>query len=459
MLVGLRDCCRVWTRKLGWLGVLLTGYTLSVIGAKPGPHHLLTPEGVLQIRKPDNLQICPDGRRVAFTLEEPIQGTAPRQNIWILDLETRESRQFTTARAWESQPRWRPDGRALAFLSNRSGKPQVYVIPTDGGEAEALTRDEKGVGPFAWSPDGTRIAYVAQEPDTEGEKKRAEEKDDAQVVRRNYYSRAKDDQFWVVDTRSREVRQVTQGAWRFSNGDTSSIHFTWSPAGDRLLVSATSDPRPDVFTSRLVWVRVSDGKMEELAAPRGAFSQMRASPDGKTIAYLATREDGPQPEDLFVQSVDGGQARNLTGDTVDRRIKCFEWLKDGTLMVLAETGFTSALYRCSLDGKVVQLNSRIAPATHWGYGKSFTASRDAIVFVAETSTRAPELWLKTGREMPVPLTRLNAAWQNVPLRPLEVFRYRGAGGLEIEAGILKPSGRPAPIRWWFWFTAVPRLTG
>ncbi len=444
MLLVLSKRCRGLTLKIS-LAVLFSCGAVSVLFAETvQPQDLLTPEGILRIRKPDNLEMSPDGRRVAFTVEEPIEGAAPRQNIWVLDLESRESRQFTTARAWETQPRWRPDGKALAFLSNRSGRSQLYVMPVDGGEANAITHHDKGVGPYAWSPDGSRIAYVGQEPDTEEEKKRAEEKDDAHVVARDYYSRSKDLQFWVVDVGSGEVRQVTRRTWRLSNGDTGSIYFTWHPAGDRLLISCTDDPRTDVFTSRLVWLRVSDGKMEELAAPRGAFGQIQVSPDGKMVAYLAAREDGPEPEDLVVRPIQGGLVRNLTGSQIDRRIRCYEWQADGTLMVLAETGFVSSLYRCSVDGRVEKLDSSVIPATHWGYGKTFTAGRNATVFVRETSTQAPELWVKTGAETAVQVSRLNPAWRDVPLRPLEVISCKSSDGLQIEAGVLKPVGRSAP---------------
>ncbi|MFB3905188.1 MAG: prolyl oligopeptidase family serine peptidase [Acidobacteriota bacterium] len=444
MLVLLCGYCRVLALRVS-LAVVFSCCTVSVLCAETvKPPDLLTPAGMLHIRKPDSLQMSPDGRRVAFTVEEPIQGAVPHQNIWVLDLETRESRQFTTSRAWETQPRWRPDGKALAFLSNRSGKPQVYVIPIGGGEAKAVTHSEKGVGPYAWSPDGSRIAYVAQEPDTDEEKKRVEDRDDPHVVTRDYYSRAKDPQFWVVDVESSETRQVTHRTWRLSNGDTDGIYFTWHPAGDRLLISATEDPRTEVFTSRLHWLRLSDGKTEEFAAPRGSFGQMRFSPDGKTLAFLGAREDGPETDDLFVQALAGGPARNLTGDKIDLRIRCYEWQNDGTLIVLAETGFVSALYRCSPDGKVEQVDPAIVPATHWAYAKTFAANGEAVVFVGETSTQAPELWVKSRAEKAVQVSKLNGCWKDVPLRPMEVISYKSFDGLQIEAGLVKPAGRSAP---------------
>src|SRR5207253_1121130 len=68
----------------------------------------------------------------------------------------------TTAQARDASPQWSPDGRRIAFLSTRRGKPQIFLIPVDGGEARPLTALPQGVGSGpAWSPDGQRIAFSA----------------------------------------------------------------------------------------------------------------------------------------------------------------------------------------------------------------------------------------------------------------------------------------------------------
>ena len=66
------------------------------------------------------------------------------------------------------------------------------------------------------------------------------------------------------------------------------------------------------------------------------------------------------------------------------------------------------------------------------------------MFVADTSTHAPELWLKSGGAKAVCVSRLNAEWRDAPLRPLEVITYKSFDGLQIEAGLLKPVGRAGP---------------
>ena len=88
--------------------------------------------------------------------------------IYLLDCDSGRSRQLTNGRAKDSKPTWSPDGKSIAFVSDRTGKAQLYSLPIDGGEARQLTAGSRGVGSggFAWSPDGGSIAYCAA-PDAE----------------------------------------------------------------------------------------------------------------------------------------------------------------------------------------------------------------------------------------------------------------------------------------------------
>ncbi|MCP2521160.1 S9 family peptidase, partial [SCandidatus Aminicenantes bacterium Aminicenantia_JdfR_composite] len=76
-------------------------------------------------------------------------------------------------------PRWSPDGSKIAFLSDRDGKTQIWIINPFGGEAEKLTNSKTGVKSFKWFPDSKKIAYLATEPLTEEEERKKKEKDDA----------------------------------------------------------------------------------------------------------------------------------------------------------------------------------------------------------------------------------------------------------------------------------------
>ncbi len=155
-------------------GLLLA--TLPALGQSA-----LTPEQALRLRAITDLRFSPDGRRLVFTVSEPVKGSARESHLWMLDVPTRELRQFTYSLKSERSPRWSPDGRQIAFLSNREEATTIYLIPADWGEAVRLFKGKHEIQSFEWSPDGKRIAFVAGEPKSDSEEKKEKEKDEARV--------------------------------------------------------------------------------------------------------------------------------------------------------------------------------------------------------------------------------------------------------------------------------------
>src|SRR5882672_1577400 len=99
----------------------------------------LTPAQTLNLQNISDLHFSPDGQLVAFVVTEPVKGTTRARHIWLLDVKTKTVRQFTNSVKAEDSPRWSPDGKRLAFLSNRDEFRQIYLISLDGGEAKRLT--------------------------------------------------------------------------------------------------------------------------------------------------------------------------------------------------------------------------------------------------------------------------------------------------------------------------------
>ena len=385
----------------------------------------------------DDLEFSPDGTRVVFSVQTPIEGPAFSRNIWVLEVATRKLRQFTASSSREGHPHWSPDGEKLAFLSNRSGSMQIHLVRLDGGEARRLTSNPTSVESFVWSPDGRRIAFVAPDPRTEEE--RRQEKEIVRFVGMYFYQATRPLQLWALDVESGESRKLTRSPWRIADSYWEP-NITWAPGGDLLYVSATNDPLPDLLTNRIYTVRVSDGNIREFARPHGGFGKLKVSPDGKMLSYLGARGEAFEDDDLFVMPLSGGSPRNLTGASINRRLWGYEWLPDGRVMVQALWGFHSKFFVCSLDGKAEEYQGLDVPASgHYGYSKAFAATPDTLVFVGERAEVAPELWISTAPGRAQQISHFNREWDGIPLAPIEIVQYASFDGVEIEAGLLKPA--------------------
>jgi dipeptidyl aminopeptidase/acylaminoacyl peptidase len=388
------------------------------------PQAQLTPERAISRRQLSDVRISPDGQRVCFVVSEPPKGAIRGRHIWMLDVRSREVRRFTNSAKSEYSPRWSGDGKMLAFLSDREDSSQIYLMPADGGEAVKLTEGKNAVRSFEWSPDGKQIAFLAPDPKSEAEEKKEKDKDDARVVDRD----DKQARLWLIDVEPKKVRQVTPGPWRISEAQ-------WTPQGDRIIISATDHPESDQDINRIYAVAVADGAMKEIASPRGPFGSIRVSPDGKSLTYSAARIDGPSPHDVYMQPIEGGAARNLTGSSLDRPVSNVIWRADGSLISVAQTGSRSQFCVISQDGKVAQVAAGGVHPT-----PSFDQRGTLLAFVGESATDAPELWLSNSEAGPAKATRINESWSQVPLIKPEQVRYKSFDGTEIEALLLKPRG-------------------
>lgn len=386
---------------------------------------VLTPEAALNLRAISDLQFSPDGGRVAFVVAEPPKGERRARHIWVFEKKTGAARQFTFSTKDESSPRWSPDGKQLAFLSNREDQQQIYALRTDGGEAAALTKGKRTVQSFAWSPDGKQIAFLAPDAKSDAEEKKEKDKDDARVVDKE----DKHARLWLLTIATSEAKALTEVKWQVSD-------LAWLPAGDRVIVSATDHPESDDETHRIFSVAVSDGAQNLLFAPHGPFGDLRVSPDGMTVSYVGCRVDGPVPHDLMLLDIGKRATRNLTGASLDRGVHEHRWTKDGSMLAVYGDGFRNKFVGFSPEG--MSKNPENPPAENVaGFAVSDAGE---VAFVGQSATTPQELWLWDQKSAPEQVSHLNDSWKQFTLGKPESYKYKSFDGLEIEAALLKPAG-------------------
>ncbi len=386
---------------------------------------LLTPEASLNLRAISDLQFSPDGTQVAFVVMEPPKAERRARHIWLYDRTTGAVRQITFSAKDEFSPRWSPDGKRLAFLSNRDNQQQIYVMRMDGGEAAALTKGKRSVHSFAWSPDGKQIAFLAPDAKTDDEEKKEKDKDDAHVVDKD----DKQPRLWLLTMATDEAKALTDSKWEISE-------LAWMPYGDRIIVSATDHPESDEETHRIFSFAVAGGPPKLLFAPHGPFHDLRVASDELTISYIGCRIDGPAPHDLMLLDIGQRATRNLTGASLDRAIHEHRLTKDGSMFALYADGFRNKLVGFSPAGRSMNLSN--PPSSNIG-GFAVSDSGE-VAFVRQSATTPPELWLWDQKNPPKQVSHLNDSWKQFTLSAPEFYKYKSFDGLEIEAALLKPTG-------------------
>lgn len=389
-------------------------------------------------------QISPDGKTIAVVaaranLKEDRYDT----EIEFIDVATKQMHTMTHERLGIGSVRWSPNGDRVAYLAQDANKKsQIFILPAAGGDSEQLTHARTSISVLAWRPDGSGLAYAAS--DEEPEKKDEAKFEDAFEVGNNGYlerSRPQPIHLWMVECKDGAAKRLTSGSWSLPvhfapSGPPSQLQFT--PDGKSLVfVKADSPISGDDDSSRLEVLDLASGHMRGLTASRLEEDGPMLSPDGTQVAYSFARDGklGGQGA-LYVTAVAGG-AGSDAAYALDRDISGAEWMPDGkSLLVAANDGTHVAYWVQPLGGvaKPVRMGA-LNPSA------SFNVGRDgAVAFTATDATHPPELfYMAHAGDVPVQLTHLQTVTEGMELGRQETLTWK-SDGLEVDGVLTFPPG-------------------
>ncbi|MBM3791248.1 MAG: S9 family peptidase, partial [Acidobacteria bacterium] len=419
---------------------ILLGFCLATTAFAAGEKRM-TVEDSLSIRDVGAPRLSPDGRRVAYTITEWVKDKNTRvAHIYLTTTDGRSTLRLTNGEKGESSPQWSPDGSRIGFMANRDQANQVWTIGADGGEAEKLTTEEGGVTAFCWSPDGKKVAYLTRDVPGNKEEREKKKKDkfDAIVVDQELlYSH-----LWVIDLDTKSKKRLTEGSFSVSSPQ-------WSPDGKWLafVTSASASQESsykDISADRNTDIHVvsADGGAPRLLTPNpGIDGNPRWSPDGKEVAYTAT--DDPKSwaakTDLMVIPAQGGAPRNLTRDFMESVGGDPIWSPDGKgLFFGAGVGVYSHLYSLpAAGGRARQVTQGDVQHRQFDIG----SNGKTAAFIMEGPAAPGDIWitdLTAGGKTQI--TFANPQAKDFALADTEVIRWKGPDGFDIEGILVKPLG-------------------
>jgi dipeptidyl aminopeptidase/acylaminoacyl peptidase len=443
---------------------LLSALALAALAAVPSAagDRPWTTDDILALKVVTDPNLSPDGRMVAYVVESlNAEKDAYQTDVWLVGAAGGEARALTSSPANDDTPRWSPDGRYLAFLSERprpgatgdeaaDAKRQLWLIRPDGGEAEPLTSAPGAVSAFEWSADGKTIGFLAREPKSEARRKREKEKEDAWTPSDNYAW----NRLWVIDVASRKATQLTRGETHVSG-------LSLSPDGKSVAFSGQPTPLiPDNFRADLYVVAAAGGEPTKLVSQKGLDGEPAWSPDGKWIAFVSQAgrdEEWYTNSYVCVVPAGGGAPRNLT-TAFDESIGGLfgsrpTWTPDSTAL-LFPAGWRTAgrIYKTTLAGQLTALTSGPALDNR----PSIDAKGETLAFLREDSASPREVWtLSLGAaaaakgarprgpaasSAPKRLTDTNPQTRDFQSFPKEIVTWKGALGQDMEGLLVYPTG-------------------
>jgi dipeptidyl aminopeptidase/acylaminoacyl peptidase len=419
-----------------------------------------TLEDVYRIQSVSDLQVSPNGARVAYTVTSSDLPKARRSSqVWLMDLTTGRTRQLTQGDAASSSPIFSPDGNSLAFVSTRENSGNLYVLPLDGGEAKPLAHITTGVADPVWSPDGRWIAFASEVyPDCGDEacNKRVAETwhkgplkahmADALLYR--HWTTWKDGtrtHILLLDVQSGALRDLTPG-------DSDSppfqldgpLQYAFAPDSSELCYVANHDPQLASSTNNDLWLislLTPRGEPRNITAGNPAYDgSPKYSPDGRFIGYRTQKLPGYE-SDLFRLAVydrSSGSASVLTEAFRDW-VTDFEWeATSRAIDFQAEVRGQTPLFRVDVSSRAITLLLTDKTIDEW----KLVPNASRVVYARRGIAQPPEIFVSDLNETaPRQMTHLNDDLVNeVDVRSADHMTVDGAGGAPIDVFVVKPHG-------------------
>lgn len=422
-------------------------------------------EDLFRSKRVSDPQLSPDGRSVAYVVTEVLKAeNRTNSDIWIIPSSGGDARQLTNSPRHDRHPRWSPDGKQIAFESNRNGSFQVFLQGIEGGEAKQLTSISTEATTAIWSNDGAMLAFVSavfpefsDKPYAESDalnKQKQDGRDNSKVKARiftellyRHWDSWVDDKrqhVFVIPAAGGEPRDVTPGnrdaiptSSTFSAGD----DFAFSPDGKEIAFTATPVPvREGAWNTNhdILTVNLATGEQKQLTTNPAADVYPRYSPDGKHIAYRAQARPGFEADRWQLMLLDRatGATRSLT-ENFDSNIDAMVWSGNSRMLYFdAEEKGSKPLWSVSLKGGDV---TKIVDRGVNG-DVSASASGSLLVFTRAFLTRAPEVYTAAADgKRQTQLTKTNdQLFSQIALREPENVWVTGAGGTPVQMWIITP---------------------
>jgi dipeptidyl aminopeptidase/acylaminoacyl peptidase len=412
---------------------------------------------LLRIARIADPQISPDGRLVAFTVQTiDLENNRKPRHIYVVPLSGGAPKRITDTGNLNDRPRWSPDSKQIAFISDRSGSAQLWLIRPDGAGARQVTNLVTEAGGVLYSPDGKNLVFTSDVypdcPDEACNKQKLEAEKNSKVKARTYASLLyrhwdhwqgkRRSHLFVVPIEGGTPKDLTPGdrdAPPFSLGGADD--YAVSPDGQEVCFVMNADPEPAVSTnSDLYVVPIAGGEARKITVSPGADNSPAYSPDGKYLAFRSQVRAGYESDRWRLAALERATGKLIDlSEYLDRWVNSFTWAPDSTRLfftvedrgqqIVQMASATGGGARTIISGSSTVDDVRLAPD-----GKT-------MIYTEHSGSRPVEIVKAASGGSAEPLTHLNdALLASYQLPALEEFWVESADKAQIHSFLLKPPG-------------------
>jgi len=414
-------------------------------------YKLLDKETYMEMESIGSPNISPDGRHILFTRGwVDKKSDRSRSNLWIVDIEGKRVRELTHGNWRDFSPVWSPDGKRIAFLSDRDETTQIHVMWLDTREVAQLTHLDRSPGSLRWSPDGKKLAFTLFIPDDKSilpvklpkRPKGAKWAKPAVIVDRLSWRRdgrgptpKGNTHIFVIDAElGGTPKKVTSGDYSHSDPQ-------WSLDGKRIYFSAIRKPDAEYLRgdSEIYSVDLSTLKIRMLTDRKGPDREPRISPDGKWIAYTGYDDKNytSHLSNLYLMDIQGVKKSILAG-ALPNSPSSITWAPDGSgiYYLMREKG-ESNLYFVSSSSKI----RKITKGLHYLSGLSI--AKNGQVATTRSTFYKPGYLVTFNLRKPGNIKKLvdvnEDVLANVKLGEVEELWFKSPDGLDLQGWLMQPA--------------------
>ncbi len=445
--------------------LLLLLATSTLVFAQKKPFDV---NALMELKRIGDPQISPDGRLVAFTVQTvDVAANKKPVQVWIVPLDGGTPRQITQDGESNQRPRWSPDSRRIAYLSDRGGSTQIWTMDPDGGNARQVTNLPTEADGHLFSPDGKNLVFTSTVypecgADDACNKKLLDAEKASKVKARIYtellyrhwntWQGKRRSHLMVISVSGGKARDLTPGTHDvppFSLGG--SDDYDISPDGQEICYSMNAEPVPAISTDSDLYVAaIAGGQAVKITITLGADANPRYSPDGKYIAWRAQMRAGYESDRWRLMTLERstGKVTNLT-EALDRWVNSFTWSPDsGSIFFTTNDRGRQAIQVMPAAGGAART---AASGDSELDDMQLTRNGRTMVYTQQSGVSPVEIFrASSSGGTAVPLTHLNdQTLGDHQMTPLEEFWVDGADGAKVHSFLIRPPnfnpGRKYPV--------------